>query len=44
MLSEAMGAEVKVRPRGTGYKAEIAIDSLQDAEEIAGRVRAARLP
>ena len=43
MLSEAMGAEVKVRPRGTGYKAEIAIDSLQDAEEIAGRVRAARL-
>lgn len=44
MLSEAVGAEVKVRPRGTGYKAEIAIDSLQDAEEIAGRVRAARLP
>lgn len=44
MLSEAMGAEVRVRPRGTGYKAEIAIDSLQEAEGIAGRVRAARLP
>lgn len=44
MLSEVMGAEVKVRPRGTGYKAEIAIESVQDAEEIAGRVRAARLP
>jgi ParB family chromosome partitioning protein len=44
MLSEAMGAEVKVRPRGTGYKAEFAIESVQDAEDIAGRVRAARLP
>ena len=43
MLSEAMGAEVKVRPRGTGYKAEIAIDSLEDAEGIAGRIRASRL-
>ena len=44
MLSEAVGAEVKVRPRGTGYKAEFAIESVQDAEDIAGRVRAARLP
>ena len=44
MLSEAIGAEVKVRPRGTGYKAEILIDGLQEAEEIAGQVRAARLP
>lgn len=44
MLSEAIGAEVRVRPRGTGYKAEILLDDLQDAEAIAGRVRAARLP
>ena len=44
MLSEAIGAEVKVRPRGTGYKAEILIDDLQEAEQIAGHVRAARLP
>ena len=43
MLSEAIGAEVKVRPRGTGYKAEILIDSLEEAEGIAGRIRAARL-
>lgn len=43
MLSEALGAEVKVRPRGTGYKAEIAIDGLEEAEQLAGRVRAARL-
>lgn len=44
LLSEATGVEVKVRPRGTGYKAEIPIAGLQEAEEIAGHVRAARLP
>ncbi len=36
----ALGTEVKVRPRGTGYKIELALDSLDDALELAARVRA----
>jgi len=36
----ALGTEVKVRPRGTGYKIELAMDSLDDALALAARVRA----
>jgi ParB family chromosome partitioning protein len=36
----ALGTEVKVRPRGTGYKIELALDSLDDALALAARVRA----
>ena len=35
----ALGTEVKVRPRGTGYKIELAMDSLDDALALAARVR-----
>jgi ParB family chromosome partitioning protein len=38
-LGGALGTEVKVRPRGTGYKVELAVDSLDEALELAGRVR-----
>ena len=39
-LGGALGTEVKVRPRGTGYKIELAMDSLDDALALAARVRA----
>jgi ParB family chromosome partitioning protein len=39
-LGGALGTEVKVRPRGTGYKIELALDSLDDALALAQRVRA----
>jgi ParB family chromosome partitioning protein len=39
-LGGALGTEVKVRPRGTGYKIELAMDSLDDALALAQRVRA----
>ena len=39
-LGAALGTEVKVRPRGTGYKIELALDSLDDALALAARVRA----
>jgi ParB family chromosome partitioning protein len=39
-LGGALGTEVKVRPRGTGYKIELALDSLDDALALARRVRA----
>jgi ParB family chromosome partitioning protein len=39
-FGEALGTEVKVRPRGTGYKIELALDSLDDALALAARVRA----
>jgi len=39
-LGAALGAEVRVRPRGTGYKVEIAFESAGDALALAGRVRA----
>jgi ParB family chromosome partitioning protein len=39
-LGGALGTEVKVRPRGTGYKVELALDSLDDALALARRVRA----
>jgi ParB family chromosome partitioning protein len=40
VLGGALGTEVKVRPRGTGYKIELALDSLDDALALARRVRA----
>jgi ParB family chromosome partitioning protein len=39
-IGGALGTEVKVRPRGTGYKIELALDSLDDALALAARVRA----
>jgi ParB family chromosome partitioning protein len=39
-IGAALGTEVKVRPRGTGYKIELALDSLDDALALAARVRA----
>jgi len=38
-LGGALGTEVKVRPRGTGYRIELAVESLDEALELAGRVR-----
>ncbi len=42
-LGEAFGREVKVRPRGTGYKAELNVDDQGDAELVAGLISARRL-
>jgi ParB family chromosome partitioning protein len=39
VLGGALGTEVKVRPRGTGYKVELAVDSLDEALALAQRVR-----
>jgi ParB family chromosome partitioning protein len=39
-LGAALGSEVRVRPRGTGYKVEIAFESGRDAIALADRVRA----
>jgi ParB family chromosome partitioning protein len=36
----ALGTEVKVKPRGTGYRIELAVDSLDEALALAQRVRA----
>jgi ParB family transcriptional regulator, chromosome partitioning protein len=38
-LGAALGTEVRVRPRGTGYKAELAFDSAEDAVALAARLR-----
>src|SRR3954469_21968687 len=38
-LGGALGTEVRVRPRGTGYKVELAVESLDDALARARRVR-----
>jgi ParB family chromosome partitioning protein len=38
-LGGALGTEVRVRPRGTGYKVELAVGSLDDALALARRVR-----
>jgi ParB family chromosome partitioning protein len=38
-LGAALGTEVRVRPRGTGYKAEIAFASMEDAVALAERLR-----
>jgi ParB family transcriptional regulator, chromosome partitioning protein len=42
-LGEAFGREVKVRPRGTSYKAEITIEDAADADLVAGLISARRL-
>jgi ParB family transcriptional regulator, chromosome partitioning protein len=39
-LGGALGTEVKVKPRGTGYKVELALGSLDDALALARRVSA----
>jgi len=39
-LGGALGTEVKVKPRGTGYKVELALGSLDEALALAQRVRA----
>jgi ParB family transcriptional regulator, chromosome partitioning protein len=38
-LSAVLGAEVRVRTRGTGYKIEVAFDSAEDALALARRLR-----
>lgn len=38
-LGGALGTEVKVKPRGTGYKVELSVESLDDALALAQRVR-----
>jgi len=38
-LGAALGIDVRVRPRGTGYKVEIAFESADDAVALAARVR-----
>ncbi|MEA2285387.1 MAG: ParB family transcriptional regulator, chromosome partitioning protein [Solirubrobacteraceae bacterium] len=38
-LSAALGVEIRVRPRGTGYKVELAFDSVDDALALARRMR-----
>jgi ParB family chromosome partitioning protein len=43
-LGEALGVEVKVRPRGTGYKVELAFDSAEDAVALAARLRPSARP
>jgi ParB family chromosome partitioning protein len=40
-LAAALGREVRVRPRGTGYKAELILADAGDAQAIAERLRAA---
>ncbi len=43
ILGEAFGREVKVRPRGTSYKAELTIEDVADADLVAGLISARRL-
>lgn len=38
-LGAALGTDVKVRPRGTGYKVELAFDSAEEAVELAQRLQ-----
>jgi len=37
-FGRALGAQVRVTPRGTGYKVSVAFDSLDDALALAGRL------
>jgi ParB family chromosome partitioning protein len=39
-LGAALGSDVRVRPRGTGYKVELAFESADDAIALAARVGA----
>jgi ParB family chromosome partitioning protein len=41
-LGGALGVEVKVRPRGTGYRVELAFDDPDEALELARRLRRPR--
>jgi ParB family transcriptional regulator, chromosome partitioning protein len=38
-VGAALGTDVRVRPRGTGYKVELAFDSVDDALSLARRLR-----
>jgi ParB family chromosome partitioning protein len=38
-IGGALGTEVRVRPRGTGYKVELAVGSVEEATALARRVR-----
>ena len=38
-LGAALGAEVRVRPRGSGFKAEVAFEDLDEALALARRLR-----
>ena len=38
-LGTALGREVRVRPRGTGYKVELAFAAPEDALALARRIR-----
>ena len=38
-LGAALGVEIRVRPRGTGYKVELAFDGVDDALALARRMR-----
>jgi ParB family chromosome partitioning protein len=40
-LGTALGTEVRVRPRGAGYRVELVFDTVDEALELAGRVRTA---
>jgi ParB family chromosome partitioning protein len=37
-LAGALGREVRVRPRGAGYKVELAVESADDAAALAARL------
>ena len=37
-FGRALGADVKVTPRGTGYKVALTFDSLDEALELASRI------
>jgi ParB family chromosome partitioning protein len=37
-LAGALGREVRVRPRGAGYKVELAVESADDAAGLAARL------
>jgi ParB family chromosome partitioning protein len=42
-LGAVLGTEVRVRPRGTGYKAELTFDDLDEALSLARRLRPRRV-
>ncbi len=37
-LAGALGRDVRVRPRGAGYKVELTVESVDDAAKLAGRL------
>jgi ParB family chromosome partitioning protein len=40
VLGRALGTDVRVRPRGTGYKVELGVASAEDALALARRLGA----